>query len=105
MADGVKGVGKNNSSVSKSDLEDRTVLLCQSSCDFGVAASEFQQASEDRISGDFWDTFDFRGVCSVEVSNEKIEERNEDEARYLETHDCCVCLLTLTIRDGGRGLK
>lgn len=76
-------------SISESDLEDRTVLLCQSSCYLGMTASKFQQASEDGISGDFGNSLDFRSVCSIKVSNKKVDEGNEDEAGCLEAHDCC----------------
>jgi hypothetical protein len=72
-------IRKHDPPVTQTDLEDWAVFLAPFVCYFGMVLTELGQVSEYWISGDLWESLDFRDICPVHDLDSREDDCNEEE--------------------------
>src|SRR5882724_9908920 len=74
--------------VSKSDLKYWAIFLCQLPGYFRMAATKLQQVSKEWDTGYLRKALHLRGICSIQISDEEEDDRDDGDAGSLKRHGC-----------------
>ena len=86
--------------ISHAHLEDRAELLRPLARDHRVLVSELQQVAEEGHAGDFRQPLDLGYICTVEVADEQVDDRDHRDGKRLERHGYYFDKNKLEAKDG-----
>jgi hypothetical protein len=83
VANTVKGIGENDSTVTQANLKDGAVFLGHFHCINRMIVAQLSEVAKDRNAGHFGKTFDFGDIRAIDDLDHSIYDSNEEEGEDL----------------------